>query len=270
MPVARCLPPARHGDGLHPMGVGPSPAACPTPSRARCLGVFPQAGAGGQVSGGGDILTDDLGEDACAGPDAGPGHGGQDRGKRVLGDQLFDLVSDLVALLAQRGELGGQAGSTIPAALHVRELPPQVRGQPSDHPGRPRLGLLPGQDQLSDPPVEGQDLRASRPGKPQPGRPHVRGDPGQQVAVLVGHDLVTHRPPPRHTTERADAPPGRFPGWVRALGETVQPVGTNSDHAWAGAPACRSWVGRPRRLVDDVAWPGRPPIAVITEPSPSP
>lgn len=62
------------------------------------------------MPGGREVLADDLGKDACAGPDADAGHGRQDLGKRVFGNQFFDLFGDLGALLAQPGELGSQAG----------------------------------------------------------------------------------------------------------------------------------------------------------------
>jgi len=67
-----------------------------------------QAGVGGQVPGGGEVLADDLGEQPCAGPDPDAWHGGQDLGKRVRRHEFFDFLGDLGALRTQGRELGGQ------------------------------------------------------------------------------------------------------------------------------------------------------------------
>ena len=61
------------------------------------------------MPGGGEVLANDLGEDACAGPDADARHGGQDLGKRVRRHEFLDLFGDFGALLPQRRELRGQS-----------------------------------------------------------------------------------------------------------------------------------------------------------------
>jgi len=110
------------------------------------------------VSGGGEVLADDLGEDGCAGPDADAGHGHQDLGKRVRRHEFLDLLGDLSALLTQRRELRGQPGQDhaggVGAGDHDglrREGSEDLLGepaaepwcllqQPRAHPGLPRSG----------------------------------------------------------------------------------------------------------------------------------
>ena len=56
-----------------------------------------------------EVFSSDLGEEPGCGPDPDSGHAGQDRGKRVVFDQLVDHDSYLRALPAQRCEMLGQA-----------------------------------------------------------------------------------------------------------------------------------------------------------------
>ena len=52
----------------------------------------------------------DFGKESGGSPDADSWHAGQDRPKRVRNHQAFDLAGDFVVLLAQGGELLGEAG----------------------------------------------------------------------------------------------------------------------------------------------------------------
>ena len=61
------------------------------------------------MAGGLEVLAGDLGEKSGCGPDPDSGHAGQDRGKRVVFDQLLDHDSYLRALAAEGCELLGQA-----------------------------------------------------------------------------------------------------------------------------------------------------------------
>ena len=58
----------------------------------------------------------DFGEESGGGPDADSWHAGQDRPKRVCMHQPFHFAGNLVALLAQGGELLGEAWLTMVAA----------------------------------------------------------------------------------------------------------------------------------------------------------
>ena len=54
------------------------------------------------------VLSGDFGEEPRGGPDPDSGHAGQDRGKRVVVDQLLDYDSNLCALAASARPAIGQ------------------------------------------------------------------------------------------------------------------------------------------------------------------
>jgi hypothetical protein len=59
-----------------------------------------QAGVGGHVRGGGEVLAGEFGQEPCGSPDAVARHGHQDRVKRVVTHELLDPRPDVVALSA--------------------------------------------------------------------------------------------------------------------------------------------------------------------------
>jgi len=61
------------------------------------------------MSGGGEVLPPDFGEESGSGPDPDSGHADQD-GLKGMGVDEFLNFGDLVALSAQGGELFGKAG----------------------------------------------------------------------------------------------------------------------------------------------------------------
>jgi hypothetical protein len=66
------------------------------------------------VSGGGECLADDLGDDPCFRPDSDCRHRGQDEVKRVGLHEGFDPGEDLGARGAQLGQLRGELGQDDP------------------------------------------------------------------------------------------------------------------------------------------------------------
>ena len=79
-----------------------------------------QAGVGGQLGSGGEGPAQCLGQEDGGGRDPDPGHGGQDRVKRVGLHQGLDTVGDIGPLSVQGDEPGGPGGAGPPRPRRCR------------------------------------------------------------------------------------------------------------------------------------------------------
>ena len=79
-----------------------------------------QAGVGGQLGSGGGGPAQCLGQEDGGGRDPDPGHGGQDRVKRVGLHQGLDTVGDIGPLSVQGDEPGGPGGAGPPRPRRCR------------------------------------------------------------------------------------------------------------------------------------------------------
>lgn len=75
-----------------------------------------QAGIGGHSRGAGEVLAGSLGDENRGGPDGGPGHGRQDRVKKVSLHHGFQVLGDVDPLGRQGGfpRLGWSVASIFP------------------------------------------------------------------------------------------------------------------------------------------------------------